>query len=141
MIKVVQKDLGTALLNRKELETDEIKLGETVLASQARVKHSGQVKKKMCVYLDSIEDRLADVERNIDELEELAAGHHIDRFLPKARQLTEDICKLGAAEAMKTCIAIQLVSRLHLISRLQHLIDELRYNLYSFKQNLILFEA
>jgi hypothetical protein len=141
MIKVVEEDLETVLKGGKEpnsieddIEVSYLNFSRRRETYQQKAKNSGKNKK---VSIDSIDKRFECVEKDIDELEILSKSFIYDNFLKKARQLTGEVCRLGATEAMRTCIAIQLVVRLHLISRLQLLIDELRFNVKSFKENLI----
>lgn len=141
MIKVVEEDLETVMRGGKELNSIENGRKKSyffgIREPQDLSQREKDFKNPRIQGIDSLDKRLEAVEKDIDELECLSKSLNTDRFLVKARQLTSDICRLGAAEAMRTCIGIQLVVGLHLLSRLQILIDELRVHVRSFKENLI----
>jgi len=92
-------------------------------------------------YLRSIGERVENLEKNIEEIEQYADSDCCEDLFHKFRQLSYEMSKIGAVEALRTCVALQLVIRLHLRSRVQYLLAELRLNLRSFKENLIIIGA
>lgn len=81
--------------------------------------------------------RVVCLEEGVFELRSLISASNIDSALSKAKELTGLAARAGSTEAMKICIAIQLVGRQGLLQRTIELVEELLVGVKSFKENLM----
>lgn len=88
--------------------------------------------------LQSMVSRMVGLEQGIFELKELLIASKVECALAKARELTGLAAKSGSSDAMKICIAIQLVGRQGLLQRAFELAEELLVGVKAFKENLII---
>jgi hypothetical protein len=88
--------------------------------------------------LKSMMHRMICLEEGIFELKDLLNDSNKESVLIKAKELTGLAARSGSFEAMKICIAIQLVGREGLSRRVDELVEELLLGVRSFKENLMI---
>ncbi len=88
--------------------------------------------------LKSMVHRMICLEEGVYELKDLLNDSNTECAMVKAKELTGLAARAGIFEAMKICIAIQLVGRQGLNHRVDELVEELLIGVRSFKENLMI---